>query len=155
MTEPIKQDRDPKTNLVREKIRERIKTLYEAKGLSQSEFGRLLGLNRQAISKWVKVGDQVPNEANMVAIAKLLETSISYLYGETDYPGPPAQWSVPTSELSARTEEARRRLLEVVELLGKQGLIEDIARNSKGNLMTEAALAEKLAEKQNLKALGE
>lgn len=145
--------RDPRTDMVRETIMDRITSLARKKNLSQSELARRLGLERQTVSKWLTIRDQVPNEANMIAIAEVLETSISYLYGETDYPGRPAQWAAPTSELSARTDEARRRLLEVVDLLDRRPAIPD----SYGVEMTEEGRSEKLAGKtrKRTKALGE
>lgn len=63
-------------------LKENIKTLRKAKGLSQEELAVKLNVVRQTISKWEQ-GLSVPDSEMLIALAEALETSVSSLIGET------------------------------------------------------------------------
>lgn len=63
-------------------LKENIKTIRKAKGLSQEELAIKLNVVRQTISKWEQ-GLSVPDSEMLVALSDVLETPISTLLGET------------------------------------------------------------------------
>ena len=68
-----------KTILVAQKIRE----YRQQHGLTQEEFGRLLGVSAQAISKWERVACY-PDITFLPDIAALLGCSIDDFFAATD-----------------------------------------------------------------------
>ena len=96
----------------RAKISERIVLRRESLKLSQSEFARELGLSRGSIFNW-ESGRNKPDEDAMLAVAKVLKTSVSYLYGETDDPRPAPDWrngSGPSNAQEAKLAEIAARV---------------------------------------------
>lgn len=63
-------------------LKENIKTLRKAKGLSQEELAIKLNVVRQTISKWEQ-GLSVPDSEMLVTLSEVLETPVSTLLGET------------------------------------------------------------------------
>ena len=63
-------------------LNENIKTIRNARGLSQEELAIRLHVVRQTISKWER-GLSVPDSDMLIAIAEVLETPVSTLLGET------------------------------------------------------------------------
>ena len=63
-------------------LKENIKAIRKAKGLSQEEFSIKLNVVRQTISKWEK-GLSVPDSEMLISISEVLETPVSTLLGET------------------------------------------------------------------------
>lgn len=63
-------------------LKENIKTIRKAKGLSQEELAIKLNVVRQTISKWEQ-GLSVPDSEMLVTLAEVLETPVSTLLGET------------------------------------------------------------------------
>lgn len=63
-------------------LKENIKTIRKAKGLSQEELAVKLNVVRQTISKWEQ-GLSVPDSEMLVTISEVLETPVSTLLGET------------------------------------------------------------------------
>ena len=63
-------------------LKENIKAIRKAKGLSQEELSIKLNVVRQTISKWEK-GLSVPDSEMLILISKVLETPVSVLLGET------------------------------------------------------------------------
>lgn len=63
-------------------LRENIKKIRKAKGLSQEELSIKLNVVRQTISKWEK-GLSVPDSEMLISISEVLETPVSTLLGET------------------------------------------------------------------------
>lgn len=63
-------------------LKENIKTIRKAKGLSQEELAIKLNVVRQTISKWEQ-GLSVPDSEMLVALAEVFETPVSTLLGET------------------------------------------------------------------------
>ena len=54
----------------------KIKALRKSLGLNQSEFGQMVGLKKQSISRYER-GDREPNLATIEKIAKALNVKIS------------------------------------------------------------------------------
>lgn len=62
-------------------LKENIKTLRKAKGLSQEELAIKLNVVRQTISKWEQ-GLSVPDADMLISISEIFETPVSALLGE-------------------------------------------------------------------------
>ena len=62
-------------------LKENIKTIRKAKGLSQEELAIKLNVVRQTISKWEQ-GLSVPDAEMLISISEVLETPVSTLLGE-------------------------------------------------------------------------
>lgn len=63
-------------------LKENIKAMRKAKGLSQEELSIKLNVVRQTISKWEK-GLSVPDSEMLISISEVFETPVSTLLGET------------------------------------------------------------------------
>ena len=63
----------------------KIKYAREQLGLTQAEFGKLVGVSKQAVCDWEK-GRRTPRPANLKTIAKNTGLSIDYLLGDEDPP---------------------------------------------------------------------
>ena len=63
-------------------LKENIKKIRKARGLSQEELAVKLNVVRQTISKWEQ-GLSVPDSEMLLTISELLETPVSILLGET------------------------------------------------------------------------
>lgn len=63
-------------------LKENIKTIRKAKGLSQEELAIKLNVVRQTVSKWEQ-GLSVPDAEMLVTLSEVLETPVSTLLGET------------------------------------------------------------------------
>lgn len=63
-------------------LKENIKMLRKAKGLSQEELAIKLNVVRQTISKWEQ-GLSVPDSEMLISLSQVLETPVSTLIGET------------------------------------------------------------------------
>ena len=63
-------------------LKDNIKSIRKAKGLSQQELAVKLNVVRQTISKWEQ-GLSVPDSDMLIAISDALETPVSDLLGET------------------------------------------------------------------------
>ena len=59
-------------------LKENIKTLRKAKGLSQEELAIKLNVVRQTISKWEQ-GLSVPDAEMLIKLAEVLDTNVSTL----------------------------------------------------------------------------
>ena len=62
-------------------LKENIKTIRKAKGLTQQELALKLNVVRQTISKWEQ-GLSVPDSELLLALSETLETPVSTLLGE-------------------------------------------------------------------------
>lgn len=80
-------------------LNKNIKTLRQAKGLSQEELAIKLNVVRQTISKWEK-GLSVPDAEMLIKLSDALDTTVSALLGE---PNGPTNFS-DTQTLSAKLE---------------------------------------------------
>ena len=63
-------------------LKENIKAIRKAKGLSQEELTEKLNVVRQTVSKWEQ-GLSVPDADLLIAISEILETPVGTLLGET------------------------------------------------------------------------
>ena len=61
-------------------ISDKIKTLRTAKGLTQTELARRLGITRSGVNAWEQ-GISVPSTAYLVELAYLFGVSTDYLLG--------------------------------------------------------------------------
>ena len=61
---------------------ERIRQGRETKGLTQEELAEVVGVSRQAVSKWEK-GTSDPSTSNLCALAKLYGIPVEELLHET------------------------------------------------------------------------
>jgi len=64
---------------------QRIKKLRERKGLTQKQLGELLGITREAVSRYEN-NKQRPRTAKIIQFARHLNTSTDYLFGLEDEP---------------------------------------------------------------------
>ena len=84
-------------------LKDNIKTLRKAKGLSQEELAAKVNVVRQTISKWEQ-GLSVPDSEMLVSLSEVLETPVSVLLGE------------PITEPQADVLKAISEKLEVINL---------------------------------------
>ena len=59
-------------------IEERIQALRKEKGLSQEQFADVLGVSRQAVSKW-EMGQSMPEIDKLIAMSQLFGVTIDYI----------------------------------------------------------------------------
>lgn len=111
---------------IREQIGRRIVHLRESQGLSQAEFARRTQQSRSTVHGW-ESGRAKPDDEGMLSVARILGTSVSFLYGETDDPRPAPDWaaeSVPANLTEATIQEAladlNRAQAKLQELLDRR-----------------------------------
>lgn len=69
----------------------RIRTLREAKGLSQEQLGKLVGVSKSAVSQWESDATKNVKLEEFLTLVDVLGTSPHYLvFGVERRPGPPA-----------------------------------------------------------------
>ena len=97
-------------------LKENIKTLRKAKGLSQEELAIKLNVVRQTISKWEQ-GLSVPDAEMLISLSEVFETPVSTLIGETisesqvdDLKAISQKLEVINLQLSQRATRGRRAL---------------------------------------------
>lgn len=65
---------------------ERVLQARKAKGMSQEKLAELVGVSRQAVSKW-ETGEAKPDVEKLIAICEVLELSMDYLcFGKEEEP---------------------------------------------------------------------
>ena len=100
-------------------LKENIKKIRKAKGLSQEELAVKLNVVRQTISKWEK-GLSVPDSEMLIRIAEELDTTVGVLLGETVEPIEKTELQVLAAKLEllneqfAKRSETRRKIWRVV-----------------------------------------
>lgn len=62
---------------------DRLKILRKKAGINQSELAERIGVSRQSVTRW-ETGDRSPDADTLLALAKALNTSTSFLLGETE-----------------------------------------------------------------------
>lgn len=100
----------------------RIESRRVATGMSKAGLARACGVTRQQVYNWDS-GRTWPGRREMLALAAALETSVSYLYGETDDPRPAPCWVTgegPSSAEAARVAAAVEQLEATNRLLTDQ-----------------------------------
>lgn len=60
---------------------EKLKELRKKFGLTQEEFGSMMNVSRQAITKWEN-DNGIPDISNLVQLANFFEISVDYLLDE-------------------------------------------------------------------------
>ena len=65
-------------------VGKRIEILRKSKKISQEDLAEKVGVSRTTIYKW-ESGTSVPNYANMQALARALETTVSFFTDETPF----------------------------------------------------------------------
>ena len=65
-------------------VGKRIETLRKSKKISQEDIAEKVGVSRMTVYKW-ESGTSLPNYANMQALARALETTVSFFTDETSF----------------------------------------------------------------------
>lgn len=65
-------------------VGKRIEALRKSKKISQEDLAEKVGVSRMTVYKW-ESGTSVPNYANMQALARALETTVSFFTDETSF----------------------------------------------------------------------
>ena len=71
-------------------LKDRIAAVRKAAGLTQEQLGELVGVTRQAVSKW-ETGTADPSTSNLLALAKLFGISAEELLRSVEQEGPEAE----------------------------------------------------------------
>lgn len=131
MMKEMSKKKDGKSQMVRAEIVRRVMGLCERAKLSQSALAKSIGIERQTVYKWFtsneNVPSQAPSEGNLIDIARLFDTSVSYLYGETEDPRPANDWHSTEGITSSWVERARKaedHLRQALELIAKINVAE-------------------------------
>jgi transcriptional regulator with XRE-family HTH domain len=85
-------------------FRENLRRLMEARGFTNADLGRALGITGQAVSQWLQPGGTLPRGSRLARIADALGVSVSTLTAEhygfsedtggfASPPGPPPEYS--------------------------------------------------------------
>ena len=95
-------------------ISERIADLRKKKALSQYQLAELLGVSRQAVSKWEN-GLAVPDMENLISLAQLLDVQLEYLAtGKADpLPSPLPSERIVEVEKVIEVERIVEKIVEV------------------------------------------
>lgn len=93
-------------------LRENLKTMRKAKGLSQEALATRINVVRQTVSKWEK-GLSVPDAEMLIALADVLDTTVSALLGDpiavsTDNNAIGQQLEQRNAMLAEKTRRSRR-----------------------------------------------
>ena len=101
-------------------LRDNLKNLRKAKGLSQEELAVKLNVVRQTVSKWEQ-GLSVPDAGMVIQIAEILDTTVDVLLGEEipkseemDFSKMLAAKLEVLNEQYSKQNEHRRRILRIV-----------------------------------------
>ena len=102
---------------------ERIKTCRQSAGLSQEKLAELVGVSRQAVTKW-ETGQSAPSTENLFRLAEILGTTVDFLLTEQEKAGPkPAEqvyylYKLEQEQKAAlRTKQWKTRLREALLVL--------------------------------------
>lgn len=99
---------------------ERIKTCRQSAGLSQEKLAELVGVSRQAVTKW-ETGQSAPSTENLFRLAEIFGTTVDLLLTEEEKAGPtPAEqiyylYKLEQEQKAAlRKKRCRERLLRAL-----------------------------------------
>ncbi|EFC90404.1 transcriptional regulator, XRE family [Dethiosulfovibrio peptidovorans DSM 11002] len=96
---------------------DRIKELRKRKQLTQDQLAQKMGVSRTTVVSWEKSKFE-PDRQNTIDLAAALETTTSYLMGETDDPSPQkADRQVPSGILAPMRQETGLSLDEAAALI--------------------------------------
>ncbi len=104
-------------------IEERIQELRKGKGLSQEQLAEVLGVSRQAVSKW-EAGQSLPEIEKLISMSALFKVSTDYiLKGET--PHSEASSSFMPSRIASQIVSAVAAMLLAVGIFAALGQLSD------------------------------
>lgn len=86
-------------------LADRIKSLRESAGLTQSELARILGLSRSGVNAW-EMGLSIPSTQYVVELAKSFHVSTDYLLGMEE---------TSTISIKGLTQKQVSALLDVIQ----------------------------------------
>lgn len=110
MTEDLDQDK-----AVGAEVIERVDRLRKLKGWTKAQLAREVGTTRQIVHNWY-AGRTSPGPALILALARALDTSASFLLGEIQEHRRPAEWFSGPGE-SETVEQAIRLMEQATNLL--------------------------------------
>jgi transcriptional regulator with XRE-family HTH domain len=89
---------------------QKIMELRTMQNLSQNEFGRLIGVTRQTISKW-ELGQVEPSAKNLESICEIFDLPITYFFiaKEDLEEKPPQEEAAQTTALTAETKPRAKK----------------------------------------------
>jgi transcriptional regulator with XRE-family HTH domain len=103
-------------------IEERLQTLRRAKGLSQEQLAEVLGVSRQAVSKW-ESGQSLPEIEKLIAMSELFEVSIDHILKGTALP--PHKGSRSSAVVGSQVISAVAAMLLAVGIIATVGQLSD------------------------------
>ena len=71
-------------NVIMNKFPERLKELRIAKNLSRKQIAELIGAHERSVAYW-ETGQRQCDLDMLIKLADLLDTSVDYLIGKTDF----------------------------------------------------------------------
>lgn len=71
-------------NIIMNKFSERLKELRVAKNLSRKQIAELIGVHDRSVAYW-ETGQRQCDFDMLIKLAELLDTSVDYLIGATDF----------------------------------------------------------------------
>ena len=106
-------------------IEERIQELRKGKGLSQEQLADVLGVSRQAVSKW-ESGQSLPEIEKLIAMSALFGVTIDYiLKGETPPPQSARGDRRRSSKFSAQILYAVAAMILAIGVIATLGRLSD------------------------------
>lgn len=107
---------------------ERLRKAREAKGLTQIDVIKILGVKNSSLISNYECGSRDPDTSMLKRLAEIYEVSIDYLCDRTDDPKPPQQRTTETTaahrteddQTSELPEEARKSLNEFEEFIRRK-----------------------------------
>jgi transcriptional regulator with XRE-family HTH domain len=105
-------------------IGEKIKMARILAKMTQAEFAEKIGRSRVTVGRW-ESGEREPSAGEIVALAALLNTTVSYLMGEIEDPAPP---TVRNAEPHAASEKRGFRVKQKQRTNPRLPTLEDFAR---------------------------
>ena len=88
-------------------VADKIKTLREQKGLTQTELSKMLGITRSSVNAW-EMGISVPSTQYVVELARIFHVSTDYILGVS---------ATATVGVSGLTEEDIKMVCALIEYL--------------------------------------
>jgi len=103
---------------------DRVDCLLKSKGVSRNKALREAGLNHNAFINWQDRGS-MPSAEALTKLARYLNTSVSYLLGETEDPSPPGKKKEPVTPDGAQPagEDDKQKQQDIESLLNVQRAI--------------------------------
>ena len=74
---------------------QRIFELRKSAGMTQKQLGEAVGLSMQAVND-IEKGRRETTITKAILLARMFDTTVEYLVGDTDDPARPSQWTSQT-----------------------------------------------------------